>query len=120
MLTGDLSSSAICYRPDLLSEEAMFNLKSICFTFTALALLSLSAVVLAQGKDPRNAVQNFFSLLKTQKYAELYDALPAELQKQTTREQTIASLKRLGAFIAVERLEVGRVQQRVDLAVADT
>ena len=98
----------------------MFNLKSIRFTFTALALLSFGAVALAQGKDPRNAVQNFFSLLKTQKYAELYDALPAELQKQTTREQTIAGLNRLGAFIAVERLEVGRVQQRGDFAVVDT
>lgn len=98
----------------------MFNLKSFRFIFTGLALLSLSAVALAQGKDPRNAVQNFFSLLKTQKYAQLYDDLPAELQKQATREQTVASLKRLGAFIAVERLEIGRVQQRGDFAVVDT
>ncbi len=98
----------------------MFNLKFIRSTFTALALLSLSAVVLAQSKDPRGTVQTFFSLLKTQRYSELYDALPAELQKQTTREQTIASLQRLGAFIAVERLEVGRVQQRGDFAVVDT
>jgi hypothetical protein len=102
----------------------MVNFKSVRFIFTALALLSFiavaAAIAQAQGKDPRSAVQNFFSLLKTQKYSELYDALPAELQQQTTREKMIASLKRLDSFIAIERLEVGRIQQHGDFAVVDT
>jgi hypothetical protein len=102
----------------------MFNPKLIGSIFIALALLLFSgtAVTLtnAQGKDPRSAVQGFFSLLKAQKYAEIYDALPAELQQQTTREKLAAGLKRLDGFIAIERLEVGRVQQRGDFAVVDT
>lgn len=99
----------------------MFKLK---FTVFLIALLLLGAVAsnetLAQGKDPRSAVQGFFSLLKTQKYSELYDALPAELQKQTTRERMTASLKRLDSFIGIERMEIGRVQQRGDFAVVNT
>ena len=106
----------------------MFNLKSVQFIFTVLALVSFivagiiagSTAAQAQGKDPRSAVQSFFSLLKTQKYAELYDALPTELQQQTPREKMIASLKRLDSFIAIERMEVGRVQQRGNFAVVDT
>lgn len=101
----------------------MFNLKFICSILIALALLSFSLTpspTSAQGKDPRGAVQSFFSLLKAQKYAELYDALPAELQQQTSREKLAASLKRLDAFITIERMEVGRVQQRGDFAVVDT
>lgn len=102
----------------------MFNLKSVRFTFTALALLAFTSVgsitTQAQGKDPRSAVQSFFLLLKTQKYSELYNALPAELQQQITREKMTASLKRLDSFIAIERMEIGRVQQRGDFAVVDT
>ena len=102
----------------------MYTLKSVRFIFAALALLSFSiadsTTTQAQGKDPRSAVQSFFSLLKTQKYADLYNALPAELQQQTTREKMTTSLKRLDSFIAIERMEIGRVQQRGDFAVVDT
>jgi len=70
--------------------------------------------------EVRGAVQNFFSLLKSQKYSELYDSLPSQLQKQMTREHLTASLTRLGAFLTIERMEIGRVQQRGDFAVVDT
>lgn len=100
----------------------MFNLK---FKFVrsmllALAVLSINVDALAQSKDARGAVQNFFVLLKSQKYSELYNFLPSELQKQTTREQLTNSLKRLEAYLAIERMEIGRVQQRGELAVVDT
>ena len=77
-------------------------------------------VAFAQNKDARGAVQSFFTLLKSQKYAELYDFLPSELQKQITREQLTGSMKRLEAYLAIERMEIGRVQQRGELAVVDT
>ncbi|HMV84617.1 MAG TPA: NTF2-like N-terminal transpeptidase domain-containing protein [Blastocatellia bacterium] len=95
------------------------KLKMIRLILLALTLFSFCAVATAQGKDARSAVQSFFTLLKSQKYAELYDFLPSELQKQITREQLTGSLKRLEANLAIERMEIGRVQQRGDVAVVD-
>jgi len=74
----------------------------------------------SQSKDARAAVTSFFSLLKSQQYAALYDFLPSQLQQQITREQLSSSLKRLESFIVIERMEIGRVQQRGDHAVIDT
>ncbi len=97
----------------------MFKLKLIC---CALAIASFSFIAQAQNKtgDARGTVQNFFSLLKAQKYAELHNFLPTQLQKQTTREQLAESLKRLDQFLTVQRMEISRVQQRGDYAVVDT
>ncbi|MGH9800076.1 MAG: NTF2-like N-terminal transpeptidase domain-containing protein, partial [Blastocatellia bacterium] len=97
----------------------MFKLKLLC---CALAIAATTFTVQAQNKtgDARSAVQNFFSLLKSQKYAELHDFLPSQLQKQTTREQLAESLKRLDQFLTIQRMEIGRVQQRGDYAVVDT
>jgi hypothetical protein len=111
------------YAPfDLFLEEAMFDLKLkiVRFVLFVLVLFSFNTVAPAQNKDARGAVQTFFSLLKSQKYTQLYDSLPSELQKQTTREQLTNSLKRLEAYLSVERMEIGRVQQRGELAVVDT
>lgn len=95
---------------------------------TMLIGFSICATAAAQNKaqpagnqsNVRGAVQSFFSLLKSQKYSELYDFLPSQLQSQTSREQMTASLTRLGAYLTVERLEVGRIQQKGDFAVVDT
>ncbi len=96
------------------------KLKIVRLALLALTLFSVSAATPVQSKDARSAVQSFFSLLKSQKYSELYEFLPSELQKQTTREQLTNSLKRLDAFLSIERMEIGRVQQRGELAVVDT
>jgi hypothetical protein len=76
------------------------------------------------GHDARAAVQDFFTLLKSQKYSELYQYLPAEMQQRLTREQLAQALKRLDDFIVIERMEIGRVEQRRigndDFAVIDT
>ncbi len=99
----------------------MSNLKLKIIRVVIFALMpALCGIAFAQNKDARGAVQNFFSLLKSQKYAELYDFLPSELQKQITREQLTGSLKRLEANLAIERMEIGRIQQRGELAVVDT
>ena len=70
--------------------------------------------------DAKGAVQSFFSLLKGQKYAALYDYLPAEMQQKMSREQLTNSLKRLSNFISVEKMDIGRVQQKGDFVVVDT
>lgn len=74
----------------------------------------------AQGGEPRAVVQSFFTLLKAQKYSALYDYLPGEMQQRVTREKLTESLKRLGGFIILERMDIGRVQQKGDFAVIDT
>lgn len=71
-------------------------------------------------QDAKGAVNSFFSLLKGQKYAALYDYLPAEMQQKMSREQLTNSLKRLSSFINIERMDIGRVQQKGDFAVVDT
>jgi hypothetical protein len=73
-----------------------------------------------QSKDARAAVNKFFLLLKSRSYPALYEFLPSDLQRQITREQLALSLMRLDSFIAIERLEIGRVQGRGDFAVVDT
>ncbi len=103
----------------------MLNLKKFFFQFVAIASLSLILVSSFaqnrhQSKDARAAVNSFFSLLKSQQYAALYDFLPSQLQQQITREQLSQSLKRLESFIVIERMEIGRVQERGDYAVVDT
>lgn len=97
----------------------MFKRKLICCVL-AIASLMVSAQAQIKSGNPRSTVQNFFSLLKAQKYAELHDFLPSQLQKQTTREQLAESLKRLDQFLTIERMEIGRIQQRGDYAVVDT
>jgi hypothetical protein len=104
----------------------MSNFKSnplrLAIVTICLAMICLSAQ--AQNKsrpgDARAAVQAFFSLLKTQQYASLHDFLPSQLQQQITPAQLALSLKRLESFIAIERMDIGRVQQKGDLAVIDT
>lgn len=97
----------------------MSKLKFFCCALLVTAL-SLTALAQAKSGDPRSTTQSFFALLKAQKYAELHDFLPSQLQKQTTREQLAESLKRLDQFLTIQRMEISRVQQRGDFAVADT
>ncbi len=73
-----------------------------------------------QSKDARAAVNKFFLLLKSRSYPALYEFLPSDLQRQITREQLALSLMRLDSFITIERMEVGRVQERGDFAVINT
>lgn len=90
--------------------------------YVVLLVLITYPQALAQSKpsNARGAVETFFSLLKSQKYDALYDFLPSQFQQQTTRQQLEQSLKRLNAFLVIEKLEIGRVQERGEYAVVDT
>lgn len=94
----------------------------LLFFFVCFVVLYLSANSQTKSKprDASSAVQTFFSLLKSKQYQGLYDFLPSQLQQQITREQLAFSLKRLDAFITIEKLEIRRVQQKGDFAVVDT
>lgn len=83
-------------------------------------LLIVSALAVQAEPDAKAAVQTFFSLLKAQKYSALYDYLPGEMQQRMSRDQLTASLKRLNSFVVIDKLEIGRVQQKGDFAVVDT
>jgi hypothetical protein len=86
-----------------------------------LLLASLFAGAQTKGRNEvRATAQKFFDLLKSQQYAALYDFLPEEVQNRMTREQLTQSLRRLDGFIVIERMEIGRIQQRGDFAVVDT
>src|SRR5215468_9721330 len=87
---------------------------------SALNTVSGAAQNASQSKDARAAVNKFFSLLKSRSYPALYEFLPADLQRQITREQLSMSLMRLDSFIMIERMEISRVQERGDFAVVDT
>ncbi|HWQ33952.1 MAG TPA: hypothetical protein VNQ79_13965 [Blastocatellia bacterium] len=91
------------------------------FVYSSLMALPVQA---QRGGDARAAVQSFFNLLKMKKYQELYAFLPREMQQRVTREQLVQMLKRLDDFITIERMEIGRVQQRSiagnSFAVIDT
>ncbi len=87
---------------------------------SAFLLVALSAFAVQAEPEAKAAVQTFFSLLKAQKYSALYDYLPSEMQQRLSRDQLTASLKRLNSFVIIDKLEIGRVQQKGDFAVVDT
>src|SRR5262249_21166849 len=104
----------------------MWELKRLLFLFVAVTVFWASGIMSGaaqndnQSKDARAAVNKFFLLLKSRSYPELYEFLPSDLQRQVTREQLTLSLMRLDSFITIERMEVGRVQERGDFAVINT
>ncbi|HEX5081615.1 MAG TPA: hypothetical protein VFY40_06200 [Blastocatellia bacterium] len=95
-------------------------MKKVLFLLVAVFVISAAAQDNNQPKDARSAVNKFFLLLKSRSYPALYEFLPSDLQRQITREQLALSLMRLDSFITIERMEVGRVQQRGDFAVVNT
>lgn len=99
------------------------RMKQIFFAAVlTLQLIPAFSVVIAQAKvsDPKATVRQFFDLLRNGKYAELYEHLPSEMQQRISREQLKQGLSRLDDFIAIEKMEIGRVQQRDAFAVIET
>lgn len=99
------------------------NFRSLLSLFLPVFLSLLFTSGFAQtpkNSDAKAAVQTFFSLLKTQNYSALYDYLPSEMQQRLSRQQLTNSLKRLNGFISIEKMDIGRVQQKGDFAVIDT
>jgi hypothetical protein len=100
--------------------KRLLSLFVVIAVFSAPGLRSGAAQTENQSKDARAAVNKFFLLLKSRSYPALYEFLPSDLQRQITREQLALSLMRLDSFITIERMDVGRVQERGDFAVVNT
>ncbi len=107
-------------------KTALMNLP-LRLALIAFCLLLAAMPTLSQARannDARAAVQSFFELLKAKKYAELYAYLPTEMQQRMPREQLTEGLKRLDGFLVIEKMEIGRIQQRTisgnDYAVIET
>ena len=60
------------------------------------------------GNTPRSAVTSFFKLLKTEQYDALYLHLPSKMQQRFSRERFTVSVKRIGDYIRLDRMEIGR------------
>lgn len=85
-----------------------------------LGLFALSTMAQTKSANPKQSVETFFALLKGQQYGKLYDLLPTQMQEQVSREQLTLNLKRLESFLVLERMQVGRVQEKGEFAVVDT
>jgi hypothetical protein len=116
--TIDANGIIINYRSAAKKRGRPFALLILaCLVLTGASVRSQSK---NQSKDARAAVQAFFNLLKNQKYSSLYEFLPSQLQQQITPAQLALSIKRLESFIIIDRMDVGRSQQKGDFAVIDT
>ena len=83
-------------------------------------LATVSGLAQTKKANAKQTVEHFFALLKGQQYAKLYALLPTEMQGQVTREQLAVNLKRLESFLTLERLQIGRLQEKGEFAVVDT
>jgi len=84
-----------------------------CGAFAASARSSDEAEV-------RSVVQTIFEQLKSGRYNELYDALPAASRSRMSRERFTDALRRSNGTYRLDRMELGAVRVSGDLAVADT
>jgi hypothetical protein len=114
--TGVARLSGRCSR----SQELLRYSIAVLLLLPFLLCSSPRAQSKSQPRDARAAVQTFFTLLKSHKYAALYEFLPSQLQQQMTPLQLALSLKRLESQLVIERMETGRMQQKGDFAVVDT
>lgn len=99
---------------NLFNPNAAVRLVFVGLMSAALAVSSSAA------STPTAAVKAFFELLKTEKYDDLYQHLPSKLQQRITQSQFTDSVKRIGDHITLERMDIGKVQQKGNYAVVDT
>lgn len=92
----------------------------LVFLFSVPLLPVLPVRAQSGEKAIRATLQRYFTTLKSGQYQKLYDSLPTSFQKQTTREEIAGNLERLGQFLKVQRMEIGKIEQHGEFAVAET
>ena len=70
--------------------------------------------------EVRGVVQTIFEQLRTGRYGELYDTLPAASRSRISRERFKAMLSRSSGTYKLERMEIGAVRVSGDIATVDT
>ena len=102
--------------------------KRFSILLAACALL-LSAASLCAGAllarpsdetEVRGVVQTIFEQLKSGRYNELYDVLPASSRSRLSRERFAEMLRRSSGVYKLDRIEVGRVRVSGNIAAVDT
>jgi hypothetical protein len=91
--------------------------------FFALALSLMLAgftVARADENEVRGVVWDVFNKLKAGEYNQLYDTLPDNVQKRIARDKFTNALSRSRDNYEVDRMDVGAVRVKGDLAVVDT
>jgi hypothetical protein len=71
-------------------------------------------------QEVRGVVYQIFNDLKSGNFSRLYDSLPDSVQKKTSRDKFVNALSRSRDSLELERMDVGAVRVKGDLAVADT
>lgn len=70
--------------------------------------------------EVRGVVQMVFEQLKSGRYGELYDVLPAASRSRLSREKFTEALRRSSGMYRLDRIEIGAVRVSGDIAVVDT
>jgi len=100
--------------------RGVFNLNAAVKLIFVGLMTGLLATSSTAASSPVAAVKAFFELLKTEKYDDLYQHLPAKMQQRITHSQFTDSVKRIGDVITLERMDIGKVQEKRNYAVVDT
>jgi hypothetical protein len=87
---------------------------------TGLLALAFGATARANENEVRNAVWDVFNNLKAGNYSQLYDSLPDSAQKKIARDKFTQALTRARGNYEIDRMDVGAVRVKGDLAVVDT
>ena len=74
----------------------------------------------ADENEVRGVVSDIFNNLKAGNYSQLYDTLPDNMQQKITREKFTNALSRSRDNYEVDRMDLGKVRVKGDLAVVDT
>ena len=95
------------------------NLRTVLLA-CLLALAAETRAAINDTKAVRGTLERYFILLKTGRYERVYDLLPLSAQSLTSRQEMVTGLSRLNDLLRFEKIEIGRIERKGDLAVAAT
>jgi hypothetical protein len=70
--------------------------------------------------EVRGVVQTVFDQLRSGRYGELYDVLPAASRSRISRDRFVEMLRRSSGMYKFDRIEIGAVRVSGDIAAVDT
>lgn len=111
----------------LLKMKVKMKNKRVSILLAACALLVVATLParallapLSDEAEVRSVAQAVFEQLKSGRYGELYDVLPASSRARISRERFVELLRRSSGTYRLDRMEIGAVRVSGDIAVVDT
>lgn len=110
-------------------KNRIYTMLAAIFTliiFTGLLATNVRAATAAttttasDETEVRSAMEQAFGQLKSGQYDALYDVLPRASQSRISRARFINALERTRDMYQLDRMEIGAVRVKGDLAVVDT